>query len=270
LRLLARILREAGHDVETPLLPGHGAEADRLATMPWQTWLAALDDALAALRRRCATVVVGGLSMGAILALAVTLERARDVDALVLLAPALTLDGWAIPWRLRAAMSLPACLLPSQLALAERPPFGLKDERTRALVVDAFRNGPGGAAGMLTTPMGALASFAELVRHVTPALGSIRQPTLIMHPREDDVASLSNTHRLQHQLAGPVETHVLDDSYHLVTIDRQRRRVAATVRRFVAECAVVAKSEVQPRAQSSARLLTPTVPAAAPVVRYLM
>ena len=50
----------------------------------------------------------------------------------------------------------------------------------------------------------------------------IAQPALIVHPRQDDRASLRNVYFLQEELGGPTQTVVLDDSYHIVTVDRQR------------------------------------------------
>jgi carboxylesterase len=46
-----------------------------------------------------------------------------------------------------------------------------------------------------------------------------------VHPRYDDIASLKNAQYLQTHLGGLVETVVLDDSYHMVTLDRQRQVV---------------------------------------------
>jgi carboxylesterase len=77
--------------------------------------------------------------------------------------------------------------------------------------------------------------LVDIVKRELPA---IRQPTLIVHPREDDRASLRNAGSLQGALGGMVETCVLDDSYHIVTVDRQRDlvvdRTAAFARRFCA------------------------------------
>jgi carboxylesterase len=49
---------------------------------------------------------------------------------------------------------------------------------------------------------------------------------LIVHPREDDRANIANSFWLQRNLAGNVDMVVLDDSYHVVTVDRQRHLVA--------------------------------------------
>ena len=53
----------------------------------------------------------------------------------------------------------------------------------------------------------------------------MKAPTLILHPREDDIADLDNAVYLQRRLGGLVETVVLDDSYHIITLDRQRHVV---------------------------------------------
>jgi carboxylesterase len=60
---------------------------------------------------------------------------------------------------------------------------------------------------------------------VRKQLGEVKQPTLIFHPRHDDQSDITNTIQLQQQLGGLVDVLVLDDSYHMVTLDRQRSLV---------------------------------------------
>jgi carboxylesterase len=64
-----------------------------------------------------------------------------------------------------------------------------------------------------------------LVQRVRSEIAEVRQPALIIHPREDDRASLRNLYYLQSSLGGLTETVVLNDSYHIVTLDRQRQVV---------------------------------------------
>jgi carboxylesterase len=73
-----------------------------------------------------------------------------------------------------------------------------------------------------------------LVQQVKKEIGTVHQPALIVHPRQDDRASLRNLRYLQASLSGPVETVVLDDSYHLVTLDRQRDIVVSRTLDFAA------------------------------------
>ncbi len=72
-----------------------------------------------------------------------------------------------------------------------------------------------------------------MVKEAMRILKRVRQPTLIVHSREDDFADISNAIYLQKQLSGDVDLVVLDDSYHVVTFDKKRHVVAARTRSFV-------------------------------------
>jgi carboxylesterase len=155
------------------------------------------------------------------------------VHGLLLFAPTLKLDGWSMPWHsvlLQYVRPLPVRL---EFDLAERDPYGLKDERVRRIVVASMQSGDAGAAGVFSTPMRSFAHFNCLVAAVKPKLGSVRQPALIVHPREDDIASLRNAQYLQAHLGGLVDTLVLDNSYHMVTLDQQRHIVVERATSFV-------------------------------------
>ena len=84
-----------------------------------------------------------------------------------------------------------------------------------------------------------------LVERVKREVAEVAQPALIIHPREDDRASLRNVDYLQSRLRGPTETVVLNDSYHLVTLDRQRQLVVARTLEFASR---VEQTTFQPRA----------------------
>src|SRR5262249_30135102 len=77
------------------------------------------------------------------------------------------------------------------------------------------------------------ANFNALVAVVRRSLHKVSQPALIVHPRADDVASLKNAQYLQEHLGGLVDTLVLDNSYHMVTLDQQRHLVAERTASFV-------------------------------------
>ena len=64
-----------------------------------------------------------------------------------------------------------------------------------------------------------------LIRKGRREIGHVGQPALIVHPRNDDRAGLHNLDYLQNNLGGLTLTVVLDDSYHVVTLDRQRQLV---------------------------------------------
>jgi carboxylesterase len=226
-KFAARGLARLGFAVHCCQLAGHcGDGADLLATR-WSDWYESVEAALERMRGECDTVLVGGLSMGAVLALHLAAERPRDVDGLVLYAPTFWYDGWAVPWY---RVLLPFLLLtaPGRLTIStlyrfvEREPYGIKDPAIRAVVAAALQSGDTTQAGILVTPGRSLCEFGVLAKRVRQELPEIRTPTLIVQAREDDLSSIRNAELLQRRLGGTVSTLVLDDSYHIVTVDRQR------------------------------------------------
>jgi carboxylesterase len=144
------------------------------------------------------------------------------------------------------------------ITFSERQPYGIKDPRVRALVMAAINSGDSSKAGQFSNPGRVMLELRWLVDTVKRQLGGIRQPTLIVHPREDDRASLRNAAYLQGALGGMVETCVLDDSYHIVTVDRQRDlvvdRTAAFARRITVPSALDAGDEVSDIAEMFDRI----------------
>ena len=233
LRFIAQTLARAGNTVYCCQLAGHCGTPEELRRSTWQEWHASVEAAHDMLREHCDTILAGGLSMGGILALHLARNRPDSVHGLLLFAPTLRLDGWSMPWYSRPLHYLRPLPIKLEFDLAEREPYGLKDERVRALVVSSMQSGNSGQAGVFSTPMRSFANFNVIVSLVKRELDQVRQPVLIVHPREDDIASIENAQYLQTHLGGLVETLILDNSYHMVTLDQQRHIVAERAERFV-------------------------------------
>jgi carboxylesterase len=243
MRFVAQGLARAGFTVYCCQLAGHCGTPDELRRSHRDEWRASVLAAHDLLSRRCSTVLAGGLSMGALLALDLAHTRPADVHGLLLLAPSLRLDGWAMPWTSRHILPhvRPLPFWRSNIYLKEREPYGLKDERIRALVVKTMLSGDSSTAGVFSTPLHSFAHFNAISADVRRKLPDVRTPTLILHPREDDMASLDNALTIQRRLAGPVELVVLDDSYHIITLDRQRNVV---VDRAIAFCRSIERRQL--------------------------
>jgi len=225
LRFVAQALARSGYTVSCPQLAGHCATAEDLRRSTWQEWAQSVSTAYDELKLRCDVVVAGGLSMGGILAANLALERPGALEGLIFYAPTLKLDGWSMPWYSLPLRWIRPTRLNLPLTVTEREPYGLKDERVRALVVQHMQSGDASQAGMFSTPMRALAHFNAMVAVVKPRLPEIKLPALVMHPRDDDMASIGNAIHLQRKLGGRVDMVVLEDSYHMITLDRQRQVV---------------------------------------------
>jgi carboxylesterase len=235
MRYVAQGLARAGYTVHVPQLAGHCRSAEELEATSWQHWYESVEDEHRHLRERCQTVIVGGLSMGAILALHHAARYPSDVSALALYAPSLWLDGWGIPWYCHLFKLITQKWLARMFPFAERDPWGIKDPRIRALVERAIKSGDSSRAGIAALPGSLMLELRWLVRQVKREVPQITQPTLIVHPRNDDRASLRNVAFLQDNLAGPIQSVVLNDSYHIVTLDRQRELVVHRTLDFVSQ-----------------------------------
>ncbi len=247
LRFIAQRLARAGNTVYCCQLAGHCGTPEELRRSTWRQWYASVEAAHDLLKQQCDIIVAGGLSMGGILAIHLAQNRPESVHGLLLLAPTLRLDGWSMPWYSRPLHYLRPLPIRFEFDLPEHEPYGLKDERVRALVVASMQSGDSSLAGTFSTPARCFANFNVLVQTVKRSgLGNVRQPALIVHPRNDDIASLKNAHYLQTHLGGLVDTLVLEDSYHMVTLDQQRHVVAERTERFVAwlESAIIAKGDI--------------------------
>jgi carboxylesterase len=221
LRVVARGLHKAGFTVSCPQLAGHCGTEEDLVGSSWTDWSAGVERALDDLGTECDVVIIGGLSMGAVLAMHVASLRPQSVHGLALYAPTFWYDGWSIPWYSFLLKLLIDTPLGRRFRFVERWPYGVKDRRTRRMLKEAMTQGSSEEAGLLGTPSAAVRQMWQVVDRAKSELGTITQPALVIQSRDDDVASLANAHYLQRKLAGLVDTTVLHDSYHLVTLDRQ-------------------------------------------------
>lgn len=257
MRFVANGLARAGYTVSCPQLAGHGGTEADIKASTWQDWYATCENALAEMRKTCETVIVGGLSTGAVLGLLLAARNPKDVHGTVLFAPTFWLNGWLIPWYARLFRIIGNKRLANMIGFPDLHPHGIKDARIRDFIRNALFSGDGSVAGLPSTPGGAVLEHRLLVNAVREEIGNIHQPALIIHPREDDYADLDNAWYLQRNLKGLVDMVVLNDSYHIVTVDRQRHLVVERVTAYVAN---IAKS-VQ-AVSAKARVATPAFAAA--------
>ncbi len=233
MREVALACANQGYTVACPQLAGHCRTYDDLKASRWQDWAASAEDALQSLSAICDTVVVGGLSMGAILSLHLALTQPSRVHGTMLYAPTIWLNGWVVPLHAYLFNLVFTKWVANQFDFPDLPPHGIKDPDIRVRIAAGLQSGDPSQAGLPVTPGGAVLEHRWLVNSVKHRLGEIRQPALIVHPRHDDYADLDNVAYLMRHLGGRVETHTLDDSYHIVTADRQRDLLIAKSIQFI-------------------------------------
>ena len=235
MRFVGKGLHRAGYTVYGMQLAGHcGSESDLLKT-GWRDWRESVHAAADKLLQDVDHLFVAGLSMGAVLALQLAIDRPQQVAGLGLYGSTFFYDGWTIPKMARLSFMLPlVCGMGffRNRRFMESFPYGIKDERVRARIAGAMFDGQSDMAGLPGNPWPSLAEFHKLVWSVRPRLHKVRAPCLIMHSADDDIASVRNVQLLERRVAAPTETVLLTDSYHMITVDGERDKVIARSAEF--------------------------------------
>ena len=235
MRQVGKGLHRAGFSVYGMQLAGHCAGEAELLRTGWRDWYASVAAAAERFGRDLDTLFVGGLSMGALLALKLAAEQPSRVAGLALYGTTLRYDGWSIPRIARLSFLLPfvtALGIGRRRRFVEAFPYGIRDERIRARIAGAMFAGDSVAGGLAGNPWPSLAQFQQLSWRVQRELHQVQAPTFLAHAVDDDVASLRNAHLVQAGVRGPTELLALEKSYHMVTVDAERDLVAARSAEF--------------------------------------
>lgn len=234
LRRVAVGLAKAGHTVYVPTLAGHcGGNADLQAT-GWRDWYESARNTFVGVRRKHRKVYVGGLSMGAVLSMYLAAEHPGQIEGLLLYSTTLRYDGWSInklafltPLLMKIPFGVHLC------SFEEKPPYGIKNERLRAIVERQMKEGQSSQAGLLTMEGITVRELHRLNAVVKKSMPSITTPALVLHSIEDDITSRWNADYVERTLGGPVTKVLLDDCYHMITVDLQYRRVVELSADFI-------------------------------------
>lgn len=242
MRGVARALTRRNFTVACPQLEGHCNSLRALRRTRWTDWYASVEQAFEFLAGECDTVFAVGLSAGALLALRLAAKKQDRIAGMATLSATFFFDGWNVP-RLKQKYLLPIVLhtpLKYLLSYTEPPPYGIKDERMRTVIAAMYSNQQAAAPekyGYSEFPAVTIAETRWLIRAVKRDLGTIVAPTLIVHAVEDDMASLENARYLERELgARRVERFDVDDSYHVLTLDKRKNDVAERVGDFFLSC----------------------------------
>ena len=212
LRTWGEFLAGRGYTVRVPLLPGHGTTWQEMNRTSWQDWYGCVDAVFRELHQSCERVVVGGLSMGGALSLQLAQEHGPRISGLVLVNPAVKFD----------------------------------DPRTRLLLVlkhvmgsvDAIGNDvkkPGVTELAYTrTPLKASHSQMIAWHSVIRDLPEVTQPVLLLRSTVDHVVPASSSALILSRISSRDVTEVLlEDSYHVATIDNDAPRIFDESAKFI-------------------------------------
>jgi carboxylesterase len=204
LRPWAEHLAAAGYAVRLPRLPGHGTTWQELNSTRWQDWYAEVERAYGELAVRCETVFVAGLSMGATLVTRLAEEKGDAIAGLVLVNPSYGTERFDarfakyIGWLVKS-----------------RPGIGSDIKKPGVVELSYDR-----------TPVKAFASLQVLWQVVIDDLARVTAPVLVFRSEEDHVVEPLSGRLLQEGAkATTVREVILDDSYHVATLDNDAQTI---------------------------------------------
>ncbi|MFI1012389.1 alpha/beta hydrolase [Streptomyces sp. NPDC020965] len=212
LRPWAEYLAARGLTVSLPLLPGHGTRWQDMQITGWQDWYAEVDRELRELIARCEHVFVFGLSMGGALTLRLAAKHGDAVRGIVVVNPANKVHGAAAP------------ALPVVRHLV-RTTRGLTDDIAKEGVTEL---------GYDRVPLHAAHSLRKFLRLVDGELPQVTQPLLLMHSPQDHVVPPADSARVLSRVSSTdVREVLLEQSYHVATLDHDAERIFEESHAFV-------------------------------------
>ena len=211
--LLAQALHHQGYSVEVPLLQGHGTCLEDLVPLRPQQWIEQVDQVIETQLGRGQQVVLGGLSMGSILALQAAL-RWPQICALMLFSPPIESRDWRRFF---------APLLTRLVTSVAKPPSAYVDPQAadRLWSYDRY-------------PVVCSSLVLQLIARVRRQLSALAQPLLVIASRRDNVVSERGVKQLMARVASTQKRLVwMEHSSHALTADGEWRQVCDECLRFL-------------------------------------
>ena len=212
--LLGEYLQQQGYCVLAVRLCGHGTSPENMAKTDWQDWYDSACDGYDLLRGFCEDISVIGLSMGALLAMRLSLDcfvnKVISLSApifissernLHLLPPLESAKGRFMPKRRRCLPDLP--------------------DRCNVFYHKM--------------PLVCIHELLACIREIKEQLPKLKRPLLIVQSRNDHtVNTASGEYIYEHAESAVKELFYLESSGHLVTLDLERDIVFQKIKSFLA------------------------------------
>jgi carboxylesterase len=221
MRFLGERIAEAGMRALGIRLAGHATSPEELGMTSHDNWYESVVSGFERMREFGDPIAVAGLSLGAVLAARLAADQGAAVAGLAMLAPA-----FFLPRVTRAALRAAAACGPlaDRIYLASGE-SDIHDSAAREI-----------HPRTKLMPLRAPIALTRLSAQVRTRLDKIGQPTLVIHSRRDHVCPCrANVGYLKRHLGTrSLRAVVLDESFHVITVDSEKERVAATVVEFLA------------------------------------
>ncbi len=209
----AKLTADAGYTVSLPRLPGHGTSWQELNVTGWRDWYAAAERAFLELRTSCEVVFVAGLSMGCALALRLAEKYPDEVAGLVLVNP--------------AVMGYPKMLAVPVLHHFKASSKAIGSDIAEPGILErAYER----------TPLRAANSMMRMWVDVRACMDLVGCPLLVFRSAVDHVVPAASTaFVVSHVSSEAITERVLERSYHVATMDRDKEQIFSESLAFFAQ-----------------------------------
>jgi len=226
---IPRLIKQSGHTVAIPRIRGYSANT---GMTDFSEWIESVDVLVQNLLKSHSSISMVGLSMGATLCLAVA-EQNQSIQGLVLLAPVLIFDGWAVPWY-HPLLSIIYKLGFRNWHYKEVPPYGVKNHELRRRIEKAVKANKVSELGAANLPARHINQSLHLVASAKKNLSEVVSNLLIIHSINDETASPKNPDLIIKLASSETKKTIwLSNCYHMITVDNEREIVVNETSNFI-------------------------------------
>jgi carboxylesterase len=212
MRPLATRFVDAGYSVELVLLPGHGTSLEEMKRTGFADWSQHVEHCYETLAARTERVFVIGLSMGGLLTCWLA-QRHQDIAGIVVINPLIESLGSEIEEGVSALI---------EAGMDETDGIGSDIAKERV-----------NESSYHKTPLVPLLSMLEAAAVVSTELSTISCPVLCFRSSQDHILESSHSDLLMASVAGPAERIILENSYHVATMDYDAELIETQALAFV-------------------------------------
>jgi len=209
-RFLGEQLAKLGYTVLAPRLKGHGTDFYDLEKCNHKDWISSLEEGYQALQKRCTKIFVIGQSMGGTLSLLLA-NKYPEINGIMLINAALSIPSLEYLQRKSAPRFIDE----------DRP--DIKDRNVHEITYDK-------------APIHSIHELQKLMAITPGILSTIQIPVLGIKSSIDHVVPPQNTDFILANIASKSkQLYVLQNSYHVATMDYDKEQIIERCHRFVQE-----------------------------------
>jgi carboxylesterase len=217
MRPVAARLAADGLFARAILLAGHGTSPEALEETPWEAWYDGVADAARTLAQDHDRVFAVGFSTGGALLLRLAALEPQRLAGLASLSAPVALTGFGRLYGVVEKLGLT-----KRLRFWPKPLRDIRDREARR----AYPSYP-------KLPLRAVRGLDALLADVRARLPEVRVPLFVAHSRRDHTVSHKNARWILEGVSSPDrEALWLRESFHVITVDRERSLVAEGVSKF--------------------------------------